>query len=238
MVICEKCGENFSDDMTFCGKCGEKIEAIVSEPAKICGKCGHQNDSGMVFCDKCGTRFESTSPSPPVAQQSNQQPLPQPSYSPPQQPVPPPQQYPPSQQYPPPQQYSQPPQQIETQQPQQNQPNAYDTPQVRGLIGKKDYYYIHKFNEISNKDSKISWNWCAFIFSGFWMLYRKLNKSYTALFFGAIIIEVGTFIGAFFTGGITLIFLAIFKIVVGLYGNVYYKKYIDKQLIASSTVTN
>ena len=35
-------------------------------------------------------------------------------------------------------------------------------------------YYREKFTQMKNNNMPISWNWGAFLFSGFWFLYRKM----------------------------------------------------------------
>ena len=42
------------------------------------------------------------------------------------------------------------------------------------FILKNTDYYISKFEELKITGSKISWNWSAFFFTGYWMLYRKM----------------------------------------------------------------
>ncbi len=42
--------------------------------------------------------------------------------------------------------------------------------------------YVGKFRSMAKRRSKLSWNWCAFLFGSLWALYRKLYAA-TALFF-------------------------------------------------------
>ena len=35
---------------------------------------------------------------------------------------------------------------------------------------------MRKFEEINITGNKISWNWPAFLFTGWWMLYRKMDE--------------------------------------------------------------
>ena len=42
------------------------------------------------------------------------------------------------------------------------------------LVGKNFEYYIPKFKKLISKNANISWNWCAFLFTPYWMIYRKL----------------------------------------------------------------
>ena len=45
------------------------------------------------------------------------------------------------------------------------------------VIGEKNtVYYLEKFQRFDQQESglKASWNWSTFLFSGLWLLYRKI----------------------------------------------------------------
>jgi hypothetical protein len=42
------------------------------------------------------------------------------------------------------------------------------------LIGPKTEYYVPKFKSLMQGNKKTSWNWCAFLFGPYWMIYRKI----------------------------------------------------------------
>ena len=43
------------------------------------------------------------------------------------------------------------------------------------LIGKeKEAFYVARFAEMKQKNKKVTWNWCAFLFGPAWMIYRKM----------------------------------------------------------------
>lgn len=42
------------------------------------------------------------------------------------------------------------------------------------LIGTNVFYYMDKFEYMELYDTKTSWNWAAFFFGPFWMVYRKM----------------------------------------------------------------
>lgn len=58
MKKCKQCNQNFSDEVTFCPKCGRKLEE-TEEVKYFCSKCGQQIEAGAKFCPKCGTPNES-----------------------------------------------------------------------------------------------------------------------------------------------------------------------------------
>jgi ribosomal protein L40E len=62
MFICQKCDVEYTDDFSFCPKCGTKLseikEEIVDEISEdlplLCPHCGATAPAGSVFCQKCG----------------------------------------------------------------------------------------------------------------------------------------------------------------------------------------
>lgn len=52
VVVCEKCGEIYSEGTNFCPKCGGKTRKAV----ETCSKCGAELMPGAAFCHKCGAK--------------------------------------------------------------------------------------------------------------------------------------------------------------------------------------
>lgn len=48
-ILCHKCGVKNTNNMKFCGECGEKLQTGI-----VCSKCGAQIALGMKFCGECG----------------------------------------------------------------------------------------------------------------------------------------------------------------------------------------
>ena len=44
------------------------------------------------------------------------------------------------------------------------------------LIDRSTSYYISKFRIMRDDDTAITWNWSAFLFTYFWLLYRKMYR--------------------------------------------------------------
>ncbi len=82
---------------------------------------------------------------------------------------------------------------------------------VERLIGEKREYYVPKFKEMKQTGKKTSWNWCAFLFSTFWLVYRKMYL-YGAIFF--LVINGLSYISTY------LSFAA--SICMGVFGNYIY----------------
>lgn len=98
---------------------------------------------------------------------------------------------------------------------------------LKMFIGKNAEYYLRRFQEISAKNSKASWNWAAFFLSTYWCFYRKMYK-HGAIFAGilylcSMIPGIGTVIG-----GITI------SIVCGVLGNSFYKNHLDEKIQAAA----
>lgn len=71
---------------------------------------------------------------------------------------------------------------------------AADAREVRErLIGTKTEYYLPRFEKMENLNSFTDWNWCAFLVSNAWMMYRKMyvyGAIAWALFFVMGLLEV------------------------------------------------
>lgn len=68
--------------------------------------------------------------------------------------------------------------------PQNTDPAAVDTMQ---LIGSNGFYYKEKFDRMRITGNKASWNWCAFLFTPFWLIYRTMY-GYGAAFLGGVLL--------------------------------------------------
>ena len=82
--------------------------------------------------------------------------------------------------------------------------------------------YISKFQKMQISNSKTSWNWCSFLFGSCWFAFRKMYG--IAATFVGISLVAGLIPGL---GG--LIQLALW-ICSGIFGNHFYKQYIDGEL--------
>jgi len=202
---------------------------------KVCTNCNEPLAPDAVFCKKCGTQTA-------VQNQPDVQQYPQG-----QQAAPPyPQGQPVVQQYPQGQpgvpQYPQ--GQPGVPQYPQGQPgmppynqggyynqNIYDTPQVRALINQRADKYISKFNNIQITNATSSWNWCAFLFTPWWMMYRGMTDKPLTWILAAlsIIAAVTSQFNPILSGLISWVNIG-FGIYVGLKGNIWYKQQIDDKL--------
>lgn len=95
-----------------------------------------------------------------------------------------------------------------------------DSREVRErLIGKKAEYYLPRFEQMESFNSFISWNWCAFLFSYLWMLYRKMYA------FGIGLMVLSSVLTLTGLGGVGILVM----IACGLCGNFLYMKDINNR---------
>ena len=210
-------------DITFDSQQSQKSQQNVI----YCAKCGASNRSSNSFCINCG------SPLGAAANQqsyySNQQ-----QYS---------QQY--SQQYNPYEQknYSQNNYQNYNQCNYQNynqnaftQNNYANTDLRLDFVGTNQYYYSQKFAEMTTQRKNTSWNWCAFLFTPFWFIYRKMyawGLGYLGVAFLLWLISSKS--------GILPLLIYILQftgyILFGIFSNNIYMKHLDKLVIESTTLS-
>lgn len=104
-------------------------------------------------------------------------------------------------------------------------PKRYDSPaadarEVRErLIGSKTEYYLPRFEKMETLNSITDWNWAAFFFSFWWMLYRKMYV------FGAVTLVVTELLSLLTIPGLGLLV----SLAIGVVGNFLYMKDINNR---------
>ncbi len=94
---------------------------------------------------------------------------------------------------------------------------------IRAFVQKNADYYITKWKLMAATDSKVSWNWPAFLFGGFWMLYRKMYLYFFILLFVSFIVGIIPFL--------SLILGLALWIGLGVFGNYLYAKFTYEKLM-------
>lgn len=161
-----------------------------------CTKCGAQNVGTALFCSKCGNRLTTPQPAQaPVFQQST------------------------------PYAYA------NLQGAQYQQQNNYTAggytdsnidADIQTLVGAKAEYYIPKFQEMKVQNKKSTWNWSAFLFTPYWMIYRKMYA------YGAGMLGISAVLTLIIrTVGSILAFCG--YIVLGIFGNYIYMNFLEKK---------
>ena len=97
---------------------------------------------------------------------------------------------------------------------------AADAREVRErLIGSKTEYYLPRFEKMETLNSITDWNWAAFFFGFWWMLYRKMYV------FGAVALVVTELLSMLTIPGLGLLV----SLAVGVVGNFLYMKDINNR---------
>ncbi len=158
----------------------------------FCSACGAQANDGQRFCMKCGTPLVTTG----TQQQTNTQ---QGSYA-------------PHGTY--------------------NAAGRYNTPgsnynpyghtialddDLNAFVQTNQVYYFNQFKKLNNQYSKISWNWCSFMFSNLWFIYRKMYGIGVLLWIISFVLSMIPIIGTALSWGVA--------IVSGMFGNYLYKEH-------------
>jgi hypothetical protein len=93
-------------------------------------------------------------------------------------------------------------------------------------IGSNIPYYKNKFYGLRMFSTKSSWNWPAFFFTSYWLIYRKMYSLGAGILitqFILMIIQLFFPVAYLFTFGISITF--------GILGNYLYMQHIDKLVI-------
>jgi len=112
------------------------------------------------------------------------------------------------------------------------------------VIGEKNtVYYLEKFQRFDQQASglKASWNWSAFLFSGLWLLYRKIYLWFFVYWLlGATLVGLVIFNAADSSKAFDIIvyITLAFHIICGIYGNFIYYKQVNKKIEAAKLTLN
>lgn len=96
------------------------------------------------------------------------------------------------------------------------------------LVGKNYFYYSTKFSQIAEKSNKSSWNWCSFLFSGYWFIYRRMYGWGIGILAARLIMSL-------IPSTLIALFALAFDLALGIFGNYTYMNRIDD--LAAETVT-
>lgn len=103
------------------------------------------------------------------------------------------------------------------------------------FIEKKVDYYLSKWEVFEHSSEKISWNWSAFLFSAYWMMYRKMYIPAIATFAANRLIK---YIIALSGGQAYRLTTILFSIAIGLLGNYIYYVYASNKIADVADTAN
>lgn len=99
---------------------------------------------------------------------------------------------------------------------------------IQQLIGAKPEYYVPRFQKMKSQNKPASWNWSAFLAAPYWMIYRKMY-GYGAAFLGtAFILPL--------IGPIFLLFLFLAHVAIGIFGNYFYMKFLERKAVKAKSM--
>ena len=189
---CPVCHRPFSrdDDVVFCPECGaphhrecwkkdnrcayadthatpdqwKPVYKKGDDDVVVCGNCGKPNDENSRVCEKCGHELSSDTPS----NASSASPATPGAYPPP----------------------------FFNSSPltQDFLPNGGTMDEqamdMATFVGTNAGYYLPRFQQMDLTKNKLSWNWSAFLFPVEWLLFRKMNKLFIAVFLVFLILAL------------------------------------------------
>lgn len=169
---------------------------------KYCPQCGSQNSSSNSFCIKCGNSFENRTftPATTINVSNSENGI---SYS-------------STSNFNSGGSYRQ--QNYQS----YNTSDSGNDSDIQLLIGQSSNYYSSKFIEMRVKNQKTSWNWCSFLFTPYWFIYRKMYG------YGAAVLG-GLFILSMFRNPLAYFLLLAVYIAFGIYGNYVYMITLNKK---------
>lgn len=106
--------------------------------------------------------------------------------------------------------------------------NEYNAELAR-FIGENSQYYISKFNEMKRENKQTTWNWSAFLFTAYWLIYRKMYAQ------GVAVMAI-SFVISLIGGGLSFLLGLALDIAIGLYGNYIYEKQLQKCIAQSKNI--
>lgn len=104
-----------------------------------------------------------------------------------------------------------------------------EKPYYELFVQENTSYYLYNWEIIESTNSKYSWNWSAFLFTYFWLLYRKMYST-VFLFFTVFFITDLIFLSVFESALIMWICNTIMIGLFGSYGNYFYLIHAKKKL--------
>ncbi len=96
-------------------------------------------------------------------------------------------------------------------------------------IKQKIEYYKPRFNALRPLNEKVSWNWCAFLFSPYWLIYRKMYGWGLGVLAAQFFINIIGYPFSILSIGIS--------ISIGILGNYLYLKRIDNLVEVSKNLS-
>lgn len=105
--------------------------------------------------------------------------------------------------------------------------SAQGDPDIIRFIGKKTDYYLPRFQQLKSQNKQTSWNWCAFLFAPYWLIYRKMYG------YGAAVLGAAAVITLLNIPFISLVGYIAF----GIFANNIYLKHLEEKVRQAKTMS-
>lgn len=107
---------------------------------------------------------------------------------------------------------------------------------IRDYVSENATFYMSKYTKMKEKNSKVSWNWPAFLVPYLWMAYRKMYVEAAVYFLamkalsfvGDIAIVYGRYTNSLTFAVVILILDFVMMFVVAMFANYYYLNKLEK----------
>ena len=101
--------------------------------------------------------------------------------------------------------------------------DALTETEIAQMTLEKQEYYVDRFQKMQFSNSKVSWNWCAFLFTPYWFLYRKMYPIGAGILGGILFLNL-------LSGAFAMFVSIACAIVFGILGNYIYMLNVKKEV--------
>jgi len=110
----------------------------------------------------------------------------------------------------------------------------FDEERLRAAIGPRADYYLRRWREMDAAGKSLSWNWAACFANMFWLAYRKMWLALVGFIIANIAVgAIGAAIPAL--NRYTLVMMVLLTFVTGSWGNLLYRRQIEKLEASGAT---
>lgn len=117
---------------------------------------------------------------------------------------------------------------------------------IRDYVSENTTFYMSKYTKLKEKNSKMSWNWSAFLVPHLWMAYRKMYVEavvyYLAIqaltFIGDVAIVYGRYTNSLTFAVAILILDFVMMFAVAMFANYYYLNKLEKYASQEYSLTD
>lgn len=106
---------------------------------------------------------------------------------------------------------------------------------LRAAIGPRADYYLRRWREMDERSRSVSWNWAACFLSLYWFLFRKMWLAAALFFVANIVVSLVPGVIPIPSKYVVLMLIGL-TFVTGSYGNLLYRRQIEKRVAGPATL--